>query len=210
MEDLKYKIFLKQKKCDIILLVQAKHGKRSVDMDYIDEAELNMEEAIENLEKRLGGVRAGRANPNMLNTVMVEAYGSAVPITSVANITVPEARQLMVKPFDKSLLKDIERGILESNLGINPTNNGELLIITLPELTEDRRREYVKQAKGYGEDAKIALRNARQDANNKIKADEIPEDEEKQYLEEVQELINKYNKIVDEKIKEKESELLSI
>lgn len=184
--------------------------ERSVNMDYLEEAELNMEEAIENLEKRLAGVRAGRANPNMLSNVMVEAYGSPVSISSVANITVPEARQLMVKPFDKSLLKDIERGILESNLGINPTNNGEMLIITLPELTEDRRREYVKQAKSYGEDAKIALRNARQDANNKIKADEIPEDEEKQYLEEVQELINKYNKIVDERIKEKESELLSI
>lgn len=179
-------------------------------MDYIDEAELYMEEAIETLDKRLGAIRAGRANPNMLNNVMVEAYGSSVPLNNVANVTVPEARQLMVKPFDKSLLKEIEKGINESNLGINPTNNGEIIILTLPELTEDRRREYVKQSKGVGEDAKIALRNVRQDTNNKIKADEMPEDEEKKYLEEVQELINKYNKIVDEKIKEKESELMSI
>lgn len=179
-------------------------------MDYIDETELYMEEAIETLDKRLGAIRAGRANPNMLNNVMVEAYGSSVPLNNVANITVPEARQLMVKPFDKSLLKEIEKGIQEANLGINPTNNGEIVILTLPELTEDRRREYVKQAKGVGEDAKIALRNVRQDSNNKIKADEMPEDEEKKYLEEVQELINKYNKIVDEKIKEKESELMSI
>lgn len=179
-------------------------------MDYIDETELYMEEAIETLDKRLGAIRAGRANPSMLNNVMVEAYGSSVPLNNVANITVPEARQLMVKPFDKSLLKEIEKGIQEANLGINPTNNGEIVILTLPELTEDRRREYVKQAKGVGEDAKIALRNVRQDTNNKIKADEMPEDEEKKYLEEVQELINKYNKIVDEKIKEKESELMSI
>lgn len=179
-------------------------------MDYIDEAQLYMEEAIETLDKRLGAIRAGRANPNMLNNVMVEAYGSSVPLNNVANVTVPEARQLMVKPFDKSLLKEIEKGINESNLGINPTNNGEIIILTLPELTEDRRREYVKQSKGVGEDAKIALRNVRQDTNNKIKADEMPEDEEKKYLEEVQELINKYNKIVDEKIKEKESELMSI
>lgn len=179
-------------------------------MDYIDETELYMEEAIETLDKRLGAIRAGRANPSMLNNVMVEAYGSSVPLNNVANITVPEARQLMVKPFDKSLLKEIEKGIQEANLGINPTNNGEIVILTLPELTEDRRREYVKQAKGVGEDAKIALRNVRQDSNNKIKADEMPEDEEKKYLEEVQELINKYNKIVDEKIKEKESELMSI
>ena len=179
-------------------------------MDYIDETELYMEEAIETLDKRLGAIRAGRANPSMLNNVMVEAYGSSVPLNNVANITVPEARQLMVKPFDKSLLKEIEKGIQEANLGINPTNNGEIVILTLPELTEDRRREYVKQAKGVGEDAKIALRNVRQDINNKIKADEMPEDEEKKYLEEVQELINKYNKIVDEKIKEKESELMSI
>ena len=179
-------------------------------MDYIDEAQLYMEEAIETLDKRLGAIRAERANPNMLNNVMVEAYGSSVPLNNVANVTVPEARQLMVKPFDKSLLKEIEKGINESNLGINPTNNGEIIILTLPELTEDRRREYVKQSKGVGEDAKIALRNVRQDTNNKIKADEMPEDEEKKYLEEVQELINKYNKIVDEKIKEKESELMSI
>ncbi len=179
-------------------------------MDYIDEAQLYMEEAIETLDKRLGAIRAGRANPNMLNNVMVEAYGSSVPLNNVANVTVPEARQLMVKPFDKSLLKEIEKGINESNLGINPTNNGEIIILTLPELTEDRRREYVKQSKGVGEDAKIALRNVRQDTNNKIKADEMPEDEEKKYLEEVQELINKYNKTVDEKIKEKESELMSI
>lgn len=179
-------------------------------MDYLDEIEFRMEEAIETLEKRLVSVRAGRANPSMLNGIMVEYYGSPTPLNSVANITVPEARQLFVKPFDRSTLKDIEKAINEANLGINPTNNGEMIILTLPELTEEKRRDYVKQAKAMGEDAKVALRNIRQDGNNKVKADELPEDQEKGLLEDIQELIGKYNKIVDEKIKEKEVELMEV
>ena len=179
-------------------------------MNYIDEIEMKMMEAIEVLEKRLTQVRAGRANPNMLSNVMADYYGVPTPIQSVANITVPEARQLFVKPFDRSTLKDIERGINEANLGINPTNNGEMIIITLPEMSEENRREYVKQAKAMGEDAKIAVRNARQDGNNKIKNDELPEDEEKSLLEDVQELTNKYNKIVDERISQKEKELMEV
>lgn len=179
-------------------------------MNYLDEIEFKMEEAIEALERRLTQVRAGRANPNMLSGIMVDYYGVPTPIQSVANITVPEARQLFVKPFDKSIIKDLERAINEANLGINPTNNGEMIILTLPELTEDKRRDYVKQAKSMGEDAKIQLRNIRQDGNNKVKADELPEDEEKGILEDIQELISKYNKIVDEKIKDKEKELMEV
>ena len=179
-------------------------------MNYLDEIELKMEEAIETLEKRLTNVRAGRANPSMLSGIMVEYYGSPTPIASVANITVPEARQLFIKPFDKSTLKDIEKAIQEANLGINPTNNGEMIILTLPELAEESRREYVKQAKTMGEEAKIALRNIRQDGNAKIKADEMPEDQEKSLLEDVQNLINKYNKTVEDKIKEKENELMAV
>lgn len=179
-------------------------------MNYLDEIEFKMEETIETLDKRLTTVRAGRANPSMLNGIMVDYYGSATPINSVANITVPEARQLFIKPFDKSTLKDIEKAIQEANLGINPTNNGEMIILTLPELTEESRREYVKQAKTIGEEAKIALRNIRQDGNSKIKAEEMPEDEEKKLLDDVQEMINKYNKTVDEKIKEKETELMEV
>lgn len=179
-------------------------------MDYLNEIEFKMEEAMENLEKRLSTVRAGRANPNMLSNIVVDYYGTPTPLNSLANITVPEARQLFVKPFDKGTLKDIDHAIQEANLGINPTNNGEMIILTLPELTEDRRKEYVKQAKGIGEDAKVALRNIRQDGNNKIKADELPEDEEKRILEEIQNLINKYNKVVEEKIKEKEKELMEV
>jgi len=179
-------------------------------MNHLDDIEFRMEEAIETLEKRLTSVRAGRANPSMLSGITVEYYGSPTPLNSVANITVPEARQLFIKPFDRSTLKDIEKAIHEANLGINPTNNGEMIILTLPELTEERRREYVKQAKGIGEDAKIALRNIRQDGNNKVKADELPEDEEKRALEEIQNFINKYNKIVEDKIKEKEAELMEV
>lgn len=179
-------------------------------MDYLNEIEFRMEEAIENLEKRLVSVRAGRANPSMLNGIMVEYYGSLTPLNSVANITVPEARQLFVKPFDRGTLKEIEKAINEANLGINPTNNGEMIILTLPELTEDRRRDYVKQAKAMGEDAKVVLRNIRQDGNSKVKADELPEDQEKGLLDDIQELIGKYNKIVDEKIKEKENELMEV
>ena len=172
--------------------------------------EAKMQKAIENLESKLLNIRAGRANPSMLNGIMVEYYGSPTPLNSIANITVPEAKQLFIKPFDRSVLKNIEKAINESNIGIAPSNNGEMIILTIPELTEDRRKEYVKMAKAIGEEAKIALRNIRQEDNERIKKDELPEDEEKLYLEDVQELINKYNKIVDDKIKEKESELMKI
>ena len=138
-------------------------------------SEKKMMATIEALKSKLVTIRAGRANPAMLNGIMVSCYGMPTPIQSVANITVPEARKLFVKPFDRSTLKDIERAINEANLGIAPTNNGEMIILTIPELTEDRRKEYVKQAKNIGEEAKVALRNIRQDANNEIKK----EDEQK-------------------------------
>ena len=172
--------------------------------------EEKMDKAISALENKLLNIRAGRANPAMLNGIMVPYYGVATPIQSLANITVPEARQLMIKPFDRSALKDIERAINEANIGITPTNNGELIILTVPELTEDRRREYVKEAKEVAEEAKVALRNIRQEENNAIKKEEYPEDEEKRLMDDVQEAINKYNKIVDEKLKEKEEELMTV
>lgn len=174
------------------------------------QTEDKMKQTIENLESRLLSIRAGRANPSMLNGIMVECYGALTPIQSIANITVPEAKELFIKPYDKSTLKSIERSLNEANLGITPTNNGEMIILKVPDLTEDRRRDYVKQAKSIGEEAKVALRNIRQDAKDEIKAAEYPEDEEKLYLEDLQELIGKYNKIVDDKIKEKETELMQI
>lgn len=174
------------------------------------DVEIKMGKAIENFEMRLLNIRAGRANPAMLNGIMAVYYGTPTPIQSLANITVPEARQLMIKPFDRGCLKDIERAINEANIGITPTNNGEIIILTVPELTEERRRDYVKQAKAQAEECKVALRNIRQDANNAIKREEYPEDEEKMLLEDIQELIGKYNKIVDDKLKEKEEELMHV
>lgn len=177
---------------------------------YIENAEIKMQKAIENMEARFTNVRAGRANPAMLNGINVEYYGTSTPLNQVANITVPEARQLFIKPFDKTLVKEIEKAIHEANLGITPTNNGEMVILTIPELNEERRKEYVKQIKGMGEDAKVALRNAREDARNEIKKAEMPEDEQNRLNDKIQELITKYNKIVDDKVKEKENELMSV
>ena len=169
-----------------------------------------MDKALEALDKRFATVRAGRANPSSLDGISVDYYGSMTPLKQLATISVPEARQLLIKPFDKGALKDIEKAILASNLGYTPNNDGETIRIIIPELTEERRREYVKEAKNISEEAKIALRNIRQDANNSIKKLEIPEDDQKRGQEDIQELINKYNKIVDEKLKVKENELMEI
>ena len=179
----------------------------------IDENEIKnkMSKVIETLESRYTTIRAGRANPNILNGIMVEYYGNPTPIQSLATISIPEARVLSIKPFDKSSLKNMEKAIYEANLGIAPTNNGEVIMLTVPELTGETRREYVKQAMKMAEEARIALRNVRQDENNKLKKDEsLREDERDMCLDIVQEMIDKYNKIVDEKFKEKEKELTSI
>ena len=175
-----------------------------------NDVKLKMDKVIENMESRFTTVRAGRANPNILNGIMVEYYGVLTPIQSLATISVPEARQLMIKPFDKSSLKEMEKALYAAELGMAPTNNGEVLILTVPELTEDSRKSYVKQVKDMAEDARIGLRNVRQDANNMIKRAEYSEDEEKTYLYIVQKLIDKYNQTVEEKFKEKEKELMSI
>lgn len=176
----------------------------------MDNTELKFKKTIESLEAKLLNIRAGRANPAMLNGIMASYYGTPTPIQSLANITVPEARSLMIKPFDKSALKEIERAINEANLGITPVNNGEVITLTVPELTEDKRRDYVKQAKNTCEEARVALRNIRQDANNEIKKQEMPEDQEKAALEDIQELVNTYNKKIDDIFKEKEAELMRV
>lgn len=178
--------------------------------NILTETELKMSSAIESMEKRLTNIRAGRANPALLDGVCVSYYGVDTPLKQLANISIPEARQLMIKPFDKSCLGAIEKAIFEANIGLTPNNNGEVIILNIPALTEDTRREYVKQAKNVAEDARISLRNIRQDANNDIKKLEVPEDDIKNGIDEVQELINKFNKIIDEKLKEKENELMSI
>lgn len=172
--------------------------------------ELEMEKAIDALEKRFNNIRAGRANPAILDSVMVNYYGTLTPLKQLATISIPEARMLQIKPFDRSSISTIEKAIYEANIGLTPNNNGEVVILNIPALTEETRKEYVKQAKSCSEDAKIALRNARQDANNNIKKLEIPEDDKKNALLDIQELINKYNKIVDDKFKEKEKDLMSV
>ena len=169
-----------------------------------------MQQALISLDKKFTNVRAGRANPSMLDGIMVEYYGVATPLKQIANITIPEARQLSIKPYDKSALAGIEKAIFEANLGVTPNNNGEVVFIVIPPLTEDRRKELVKQVKALAEEGKIALRNIRQDANNELKKLELPEDEEKLGNEKVQELINKFNKEIDEKLKVKENELMTI
>lgn len=178
--------------------------------DILLNTEEKMENTINSLENKFTNVRAGRANPSMLDGIMVEYYGTPTPLKSLANISIPEARQLMIKPFDKSILGGIEKAIFEANLGVTPNNNGECIFIVIPPLTEDRRKELVKQVKQLAEEGRIALRNIRQDGNTQIKNLKLPEDEEKSGNEEIQELINKYNKIIDEKLKAKETDLMTI
>lgn len=176
-----------------------------------DEIELKMMHVLETMESRLTTIRAGRASASLVNGINVDYYGVSTPLQSLANLTVPEAKTLMIKPFDKSCVKEIVKAINEANIGINPTDNGEAVILTVPPLTEDRRKEYVKQAKQIAEDAKVALRKVRQDANDDIKNDEtVTEDQEKAMLDEVQKLITTYNKKVEDMLKEKEEELMTI
>lgn len=176
----------------------------------IDKTIDKMQKAIENMESRFLNIRAGRANPRILDSVMVKYYGIETPLIQLATISVPEARELMIKPFDKSSIPDIERGIYEANIGLTPNNNGETIILVIPQLTEDRRKEFVKEVKSIAEDARIALRNIRQDSNNEIKKLELPEDEEKRGTEKVQDLINEYNKKIDELLNKKETELMTL
>lgn len=169
-----------------------------------------MDKTIENLEKRFATVRAGRANPSSLDGVMVEYYGVMTPLKQLATISVPEARQLLIKPFDKGALANIEKAILASNLGYNPGNDGETIRIIIPELTEDRRRELAKQVKAISEDAKVSIRNIRHDGLEEVEKLELPEDEEKGIEKDIQDLVNEYNKKIESLLKEKEDELLTV
>lgn len=178
--------------------------------EILENVEKKMKSSIENMDQKLNNIRAGRANPAILDKVEVSYYGTPTPLKQLAVISIPEARKLNIKPYDKSTLNDIEKAIYEANIGLTPNNNGESIILNIPALTEETRREYVKQAKTVAEEAKIALRNIRQDANNDVKKLDITEDQIKDGLDDVQELINKYNKIVDQKQKDKEQELMTV
>ncbi len=169
-----------------------------------------MTKAIENLEHRFTTVRAGRANPSSLDGVVVPYYGVDTPLKQLATISVPEARQLLIKPFDRSCLAAIEKAILGSNLGYTPNNDGESVRIIIPVLTEERRKELIKQVKAIAEESKVAIRNIRQDANKEIEKLELPEDEEKGKMKDVQDLVNDYNKKIEDLLKEKEEELMTV
>ena len=170
----------------------------------------NMDKTVESFEKKLGTVRAGRANPSSLDGVMVEYYGAMTPLKQLATISVPEARQLLIKPFDKSCLGAIEKAILASNLGYNPGNDGETIRIIIPELTEERRKELAKQVKAIAEDSKVSIRNIRHDSIEQVKKCELPEDDEKALEKDIQDLVNEYNRKIEAKLKEKEQELLTV
>ena len=176
--------------------------------------EEKMTKTMGNLDGELGAIRAGRANPNILNKIKVEYYGVPTPMQQLANITVPEARTLMIAPWEPSLVKAIEKAILNSDLGLTPNNDGKNIILNFPELTEERRKEIVKDIKKKGENAKVAIRNIRRDANDAIKkmekAGDISEDELKTNEDKIQKMTDKYVGLIDKAIEKKSTEILTV
>ena len=173
-----------------------------------------MDKALDHLQDEFGAVRAGRANPRVLDRITVEYYGSETPLNGVATISSPDARTLVIQPWDTKLLKDIQKAIQISDLGINPQNDGRVIRLVFPQLTEERRKELVKQIKKYGEDAKVAMRNIRRDGMDYVKKlkknSEITEDEQKKAEKDLQDLLDKYIKKADEALAAKEKELMAI
>lgn len=172
-----------------------------------------MQKTLNSLDAELATIRAGRANPNVLNKLTVDYYGVPTPIQQAANISVPEARMIQIQPWDKSLIKEIEKAILTSDLGLNPSNDGSVIRLVFPELTEDRRKEIVKDVKKKGEAAKVAIRNIRRDGNDafkKLKGTEVSEDEIKDLENELQKLTDKYIANVDKAIEAKSKEVLTV
>ncbi|MCB9231776.1 MAG: ribosome recycling factor [Bacteroidia bacterium] len=179
----------------------------------LDAASESMEAAIDHLNRELAKIRAGKANPAMLDGVVVEYYGANAPLKQVATVSTQDARTLIVNPFDKKSISAVERGIIAANLGLNPSNNGEKIIIPVPIPTEERRRDLVRQAKAEGENAKVSIRNSRRDSNSDLKAlkDEgVSEDEIKGGEDAIQKLTNDFGARVDEILKQKEAEILTI
>ena len=176
--------------------------------------EEKMEKSYLNLLDEYGSIRAGRANPHVLDQIKVDYYGAPTPLQSVANISVPEARMIVIQPWENSMVKVIEKAILVSDLGINPTNDGKCIRLLFPELTEERRKELSKDVKKKGENAKVAVRNIRRDANDKFKklgkAEDISEDEIKDLEAQVQKLTDKYIAKVDDAIAEKTKEIMTV
>ena len=180
---------------------------------YLDEAAELMQQTLTHLDAELSKIRAGKANPKILNDVMVDYYGSPTPLAQVANISVPDPRTITVQPWEKNMLPIIQKAILIANLGFNPDNNGELVRINIPALTEERRKELVKQARAVAENSKVSVRNARRDtidAFKKMTKDGLSEDIAKDAEAEVQKLTDKYNKSIDEMTIVKEKDIMTI
>ncbi|XLS29771.1 ribosome recycling factor [Flavobacteriaceae bacterium M23B6Z8] len=176
----------------------------------LDSTKEAMSDAISHLEKAFVNIRAGKANPAMLGSVFVDYYGSQTPLAQVANVNTPDARTISIQPWEKSMLQTIEKAIMVANLGFNPMNNGEMVIINVPPLTEERRKDLVKQSKGEAEDAKVSIRNARQEANKELKKLDISEDLLKNTEMDVQELTDAYSKKVDDLLVLKEKEIMTV
>jgi ribosome recycling factor len=176
----------------------------------IDTAKEAMDAAIKHLEKQLVNIRAGKASPAMLGSVMVDYYGSQTPLSQVANVNTPDGRTITVQPWEKSMLQEIERGIMFANLGFNPMNNGDTIIINVPPLTEERRRDLAKQAKSETEDAKVGIRNARKEANSDIKKSDASEDLQKNAEIDIQSLTDSFVKRIDAILDHKEKEIMTV
>ena len=180
----------------------------------MNETKERMQKAISAYQRELATVRAGRANPSLLHKVTVEYYGAQTPLNQIASITVPEARMLLITPYDKTALGDIEKAIQKADLGITPSNDGNIIRITIPPLTEERRKELAKLVKKYSEDAKVAVRNIRRDANDDLKKleknGEMTEDELRSSTEDVQKLTDEYVSKIDEITKDKEKEIMEV
>ena len=178
-----------------------------------EDVKTKMDKAMASLENDFAAIRAGRANPHVLDKISVDYYGSPTPIQQVANVSVPEARMIQIQPWEKSLLKEIEKAILVSDIGINPTNDGTSIRLIFPELTEERRKELAKDVKKKGEGAKVAIRNIRRDGNDafkKLKGSDISEDEIKDLEEQLQKLTDKYIKEIDVAVDVKTKEVMTV
>ncbi len=179
----------------------------------LDIAEDKMEKAIDYLHDELAKLRAGKASPHMLDGITVDYYGATTPLNQVSNINTPDPRSITVQPWEKSMLEPIEKAILHANLGFNPVNNGEILRIVVPALTEERRKNLVKQVRNEGENARVSIRNARREANEELKKlqkEGLPEDSEKRAEQEVQKLTDSYSQKVDELLQKKEDDIMTI
>lgn len=178
--------------------------------EIIENAELNMMGAVNHLESELAKIRAGKANPIMLKGINVEYYGNITPLNQVASVSTPNAQTISIQPWEKSMIDEIEKSIINSNLGFNPVNNGESILINIPPLTQERRIELTKLAKSETESAKVSIRNSRKDVNNKIKSLEISDDLKSNLEIDTQELTDKYIKKIDEMFASKEKDILTL